>query len=178
MAVVVNMRNNKYKVHRILMPDGSIFKFNETKKDTEREMQRGVPKRSLANATSSVSNGSIPDSDKKVNRNHEISLENSSDRRFALPENSESAEATAEFTRELKTQLAEESEREYERDLARAKARDEKGSYHPSIVVAAERPESRLFIFVHFIYRSPRASVAPRKCLQNIHTFPKKQARL
>jgi hypothetical protein len=54
------MRNNQYKVHRILMPDGSIFKFDEIKKDTKREMQRGVPKRSLADATSSVSNNSIP----------------------------------------------------------------------------------------------------------------------
>lgn len=59
MAVVVNMRNNQYKVHRILMPDGSMFKFADTKKDTEQEMQRGVPEGSLADATSSVSNTSI-----------------------------------------------------------------------------------------------------------------------
>ena len=66
MAVVVNMRNNKYKVHRILMPDGSIFKFDEkTKKNAEQEMQRGVPKRSLANATSSASKNSISQSAEK-----------------------------------------------------------------------------------------------------------------
>ena len=68
MAVVVNMRNNKYKVHRILMPDGSVFKFEEkAKNNAEQEMQRGVPKRSLANATSSASINSIPNSDEKVN---------------------------------------------------------------------------------------------------------------
>lgn len=60
MAVVVNMRNNQYKVHRILMPDGSIFKFGEIKNDAVRETQRGVPKRSLANATSPASTSSIP----------------------------------------------------------------------------------------------------------------------
>ena len=59
MAVVVNMRNNKYKVHRILMPDGSVFKFEDIKNDAEQEMQRGVPKGSLANATSSASTISI-----------------------------------------------------------------------------------------------------------------------
>ena len=67
------MRNNKYKVHRILMPDGSMFKFEDKKTDTEREMQRGVPKRSLADATSSVSKHSIEDSNSKVNRNAKMS---------------------------------------------------------------------------------------------------------
>lgn len=69
MAVVVNMRNNQYKVHRILMPDGSMFKFDETKKDVERETQRGVPKRSLANATSPTSTSSI-------SQNEDLSIEN------------------------------------------------------------------------------------------------------
>ena len=67
MAVVVNMRNNKYKVHRILMPDGSVFKFEDIKNDAEQEMQRGVPKGSLANATSSASTISITDPAPKVN---------------------------------------------------------------------------------------------------------------
>ena len=46
---------------------GSIFKFDETKKDAERETQRGVPNGSLANATSSTSKHSIPSEDKNVN---------------------------------------------------------------------------------------------------------------
>ena len=76
MAVVVNMRNNMYKVHRILMPDGSMFKFEEIKKDAERESQRGVPKGSLANATSPASNNSI-------SQDSDLSTENSK-----VPENS------------------------------------------------------------------------------------------
>lgn len=31
MAVVINLRNNKYKVHRIHMSDGSVFKFAQAK---------------------------------------------------------------------------------------------------------------------------------------------------
>ena len=66
MAVVVNMRNKKYYVHRIIMPDGSAFKFSKNK-NTDQEAQRGVPKGSLANATRSVSKNSIPKSSQKVN---------------------------------------------------------------------------------------------------------------
>ena len=64
MAVVVNMKNKKYYVHRIIMPDGSAFKFAENK-NTDQEMYQGVPKRSLADTTRSVSNNSIPDSGEK-----------------------------------------------------------------------------------------------------------------
>ena len=71
MAVVVNLRINQYKVHRIVMPDGSIFKFDEIKNNAEQESQRGVPKRSLANATSSASNGSISRKNTFVNTSDE-----------------------------------------------------------------------------------------------------------
>lgn len=66
MAVVVNMKNKKYYVHRVLLPDGTAFKF-EQKNNAEQEMQRGVPKRSLANATSSASNTSISQKSEKSN---------------------------------------------------------------------------------------------------------------
>ena len=63
MAVVINLRGNKYYAHRILTPDGAIFKFEhgkELKIDTERESQGGVTvSGSLANATSSVSDNII-----------------------------------------------------------------------------------------------------------------------
>ena len=63
MAVVINLRGNKYYAHRILTPDGAVFKFEhgkELKIDTGRESQRGVTvPGSLANATSSVSNNTI-----------------------------------------------------------------------------------------------------------------------
>ena len=57
------------------MADGSIFKFDEIKNNAERETQRGVPKRSLANATSPASNNSLPHPSEKIN----ISDENSSE---------------------------------------------------------------------------------------------------
>ena len=66
MAVVVNMKNKKYYVHRIVLPDGSSFKFNE-KNDANQEMYQGVPKRSLANTTRFASDSSILDSAKKSN---------------------------------------------------------------------------------------------------------------
>ena len=73
MAVVINLRNNKYKVHRILMPDGSVFEFAQAKNNAEQEMQRGVPKRSLANATSSASNIIIVENAEKVNPSSKFS---------------------------------------------------------------------------------------------------------
>lgn len=66
MAVVVNLRNNQYKVHRIVMPDGSVFKFDVTKNNAEQESQRGVPNRSLANATSSASIDSLTENAENV----------------------------------------------------------------------------------------------------------------
>ena len=66
------------------------------------------------------SKDSIPDLEEKVNRNPE----NSSKRRLALPQNTDTAKVTAEFAEELKAKLAKESARENEIDLARAKAED------------------------------------------------------
>ena len=69
MAVVINLRGNKYYAHRILTPDGSVFEFEqsmEMKKDTERESQRGVTvSGSLANATSSVFINTIRSSERE-----------------------------------------------------------------------------------------------------------------
>ena len=64
MAVVVNLNGNKYYVHRIVMPDGSAFRFN--KKDAKQELYQGVPKRSLADTTSFASDTSISNNDKNV----------------------------------------------------------------------------------------------------------------
>lgn len=66
MGVVVNMNKNKYHVHRILMPDGSVFKFDK-KIDANQELHQGVPKRSLANATRFTSNNSISENGEKIN---------------------------------------------------------------------------------------------------------------
>ena len=89
MAVVVNLRNNQYKVHRIVMPDGSVFKFDVTKNNAEQESQRGVPKGSLANATSSASKDSITENSENVKDFDKKSLENSSGKDFALDIDSE-----------------------------------------------------------------------------------------
>ncbi len=69
MAVVVNLNGNRYTVHRIVSPDGSVFSFSEnTQKNTEQESYQGVPReRSLADTTSSVSNTSIANQPPGVN---------------------------------------------------------------------------------------------------------------
>ena len=88
MGVVVNLNNNKYYVHRVIMPNDAVFKF-DIKKDTNQEMRKGVPSGSLADATRLVSNNSIPNSSEKVNhsdeKNAKKSLEISSER-ASLPD--------------------------------------------------------------------------------------------
>ena len=70
MGVVVNLTNNKYYVHRVIMPDGSSFKF-DIKKDTNQEMRKGVPKGSLADATRFASINSISQNLEKSTQNDE-----------------------------------------------------------------------------------------------------------
>ena len=84
MAVVVNLRNNQYKVHRIVMPNGSVFKFDVTKNNAEQESQRGVPKGSLANATSSAPINSITQSEQKSNSSDKKTSEKYSEKQYAL----------------------------------------------------------------------------------------------
>ena len=70
MAVVVNMRNNKHYVHRILTPDGSEFVFDVKRKDTEptsgepsssdkRAPIGSASKKSIAQETDSVNSKSL-----------------------------------------------------------------------------------------------------------------------
>lgn len=68
MAVVVNKRGNHYYAHRIVLPDGNAFVFEENKNDATRESSRGVTvSSSLAETTSVASIDSIPNPDKIVN---------------------------------------------------------------------------------------------------------------
>lgn len=70
MAVVVNLNGNRYLVHRIILPDGSVFKFSEKNKKVEQELYRGVTENSsLANTTSSTSNTNLSQNDNGVNSN-------------------------------------------------------------------------------------------------------------
>lgn len=53
--------NNHYYAHRIVLPDGSVFKFSDTKENTAQELSRGVTiSGSLADTTSTVSVGTVP----------------------------------------------------------------------------------------------------------------------
>lgn len=99
MAVVINLRGNKYYAHRILTPDGSVFEFEqsmEMKKDTERESQRGVTvSGSLANATSSVFINTIRSSERE-------SQGKTSGRASTQVESREYAELRREYERRAK----------------------------------------------------------------------------
>ena len=79
MAVVVNLKNKKYYVHRIVLPDGSAFKYESIKNNAEQEMYQGVPKRSLANTTSSASKNSISQNSENINPSGEKSSKKSSE---------------------------------------------------------------------------------------------------
>ena len=68
MGVVVNVRNGKYYTHRILLPDGTQFVFDNQKAD--REPSRGVvTSDSLAKTTGSASENKIADKSVSVNSN-------------------------------------------------------------------------------------------------------------
>ena len=60
MAVVVNKHGNSYYAHRIVLPDGSVFKFSE-KNNAAQELSQGVAvSSSLAKTTSAASEISVP----------------------------------------------------------------------------------------------------------------------
>ena len=68
MAVVVNKNGNHYYAHRIVMPDGTAFRFSEEgKSNAAQELSRGVTvSGSLADTTSAASENSIPKDGKHV----------------------------------------------------------------------------------------------------------------
>ena len=69
MAVMVNQNSDSYNAHRIVLPDGSAFKFSDIKKDTTSGLPQGVTRKgSLAKAADAVSENSIRDSDANVNK--------------------------------------------------------------------------------------------------------------
>ena len=74
MAVVVNVRGNNYYCHRIVLPDGSVFTFEE-KNTAVRGLGRGVTDNgSLANPTSTADSGKIPQTDADVKSKAKFSL--------------------------------------------------------------------------------------------------------
>ena len=73
MAVVVNRHGNHYYAHRILLPDGSVFRFSDKNKETTRESSRGVTvSGSLAKTTSVVPEETIADNQADVKSNYDI----------------------------------------------------------------------------------------------------------
>lgn len=74
MAVLVNRNNDNYNTHRIVMPDGSVFKFSGEKIDTTPERSQGVAQtRSLAETADAVSDNSIPTNTQSVNKQFSVS---------------------------------------------------------------------------------------------------------
>lgn len=74
MAVLVNRNNDNYNAHRIVMPDGRVFKFSGEKIDTTPERSQGVAQtRSLAETADAVSDNSIPTSPQSVNKQFSVS---------------------------------------------------------------------------------------------------------
>ncbi len=66
MAVVVNRNGNHYYAHRIVMPDGSVFRFSGNAENAAQELSRGVTvSGSLADTTSAASTDSIRSSEQK-----------------------------------------------------------------------------------------------------------------
>ena len=67
-AVVVEKRGNRYYTHRVVLPDGKVFRLDGgNKKNVAREAHRGVLReKSLADATSATSIDSVPDSGRNV----------------------------------------------------------------------------------------------------------------
>ena len=68
MGVVVNKNGNHYYAHRIVLPDGTAFKFADTNNNAAQELSRGVTfSSSLADTTSAASDISIPSIGRNVN---------------------------------------------------------------------------------------------------------------
>ena len=117
MAVVVNVRNNKYYVYRILMPDGSRFVYEEIKSDAEPtgsdianiKASKG-PDISSASKTSLTQNSAI------VNSESQKSSENLSEK-FSSPDEAKmSGEVSdAKFSIEFADDIAD-KQRKYEAD--------------------------------------------------------------
>ena len=73
MAAVVNRHGDHYSVHRLVLPDGSEFKFAEQNKDAAQELHRGVlAAESLADATSAASNVSVAEKTGTVKRDYSL----------------------------------------------------------------------------------------------------------
>lgn len=122
MAVVVNKNGNHYYAHRIVLPDGTAFRFSEEgKSNAAQELSRGVTvSGSLADTTSAASENSIPKDGKHVKYsafNEEVARQLAGEERGKVKFSAE--DTTDSAGRELTVQ-----QQEYFKD---SKVRDEDG---------------------------------------------------
>ena len=89
-AVVVQQKGkNKYHVHRILMPDGSRFEYENTKNAESTGDSIVGKKANKRLSIDSASNDSITQPEKSVNSKSSISEENSSDKLYSIDDSGE-----------------------------------------------------------------------------------------
>ena len=123
MGVVVNKNGNHYYAHRIVLPDGTTFKFADANNNAAQDLSRGVAfSSSLADTTSAASGTSIPNNSGNVNTEQYSSgrgldeLANNEQRRLRMPQ------LTTYEQRQAVEMTREDSERS---DYLDALARDE-----------------------------------------------------
>lgn len=114
MAVVVRSEGeNYYKVHRLVLPDGSRFSFN--KKGDIVERAGGAENSSGLSPTNNISNVSISNADENVNPVEAAVIKTVEDRIFAKIENSKEELSNNQ-------RLLEESNADFDRRIAEAQA--------------------------------------------------------
>lgn len=93
MAIVVKITNkNYYKTHRILMPDGSAYEFQDTKDAEPKPAGALSIKDTHATPISSASVFSVPQQGNDVNQKYSLSFEEESELLLAMGETEESRE--------------------------------------------------------------------------------------
>lgn len=116
LAIVVKSTDkNRYKTHRIVMPNGAVFEF-EQEKNTEAGSYKGAAENGpLAGSTNSVSDSSIPDSAENVNEKYSISADGDTESLIEQTRAEEKAEMADDATR-----IANRVKREYKSETDRA----------------------------------------------------------
>lgn len=73
MAVMVNRNSDSYNAHRIVLPDGTAFRFSDKKADAASGLPQGVAqKSSLAKAADIASENRVSETALNVNQNYSI----------------------------------------------------------------------------------------------------------
>ena len=154
MAVVVNKNGNHYYAHRIVLPDGTAFRFSEEgKSNAAQELSRGVTvSGSLADTTSAASENSIPKDGKHVKYsafNEEVARQLAGEEREKQRYSAESDEFYERLDEELADRaLKEDWRRQRQQESTYAKAehdakREDAGNLKPVRKVTKPTEESK-----------------------------------